>query len=248
MRHLATFLVCTIVVGVSALAGAQDEHRQILRDKFQNGLEEIVGAYEGVAGIHIIDLTDGSRFAVSDELVFPQASAIKVPILLELFRRAEAEPGLLSKRIEMTDKVRTAGLLADPERLTDLRRLQTSAQLHFRLPQLRDDLFRAVLLSGHPASCFLRPNSNARTGSVSGGKVRLASLACSSTRARRLSPASRSTHTRDRRALRFSVRRPSRAPTPSDTDPPWIGVERTRGLYGPTSFLERIRKIRCAAR
>ena len=109
MRHLATFLVCTIVVGVSALAGAQDEHRQILRDKFQNGLEEIVGAYEGVAGIHIIDLTDGSRFAVSDELVFPQASAIKVPILLELFRRAEAEPGLLSKRIEMTDKVRTAG-------------------------------------------------------------------------------------------------------------------------------------------
>ena len=109
MRHLASFMLLTFVVGVSALAGAQDEHRQTLRDKFQNGLEEIVGAYEGVAGIHIIDLTDGSRFAVSDELVFPQASAIKVPILLELFRRAEAEPGLLSKRIEMTDKVRTAG-------------------------------------------------------------------------------------------------------------------------------------------
>ena len=109
MRHLATFTVFTFVVWVSALAGAQDEHRQILRDKFQSGLEEITGAYEGVAGLHIIDLTDGSRFAVSDELVFPQASAIKVPILLELFRRAEAEPGLLSKRIEMTDKVRTAG-------------------------------------------------------------------------------------------------------------------------------------------
>ena len=98
MRYLATFMVFTFVIGVSAPARAQDEHRQILRDKFQNGLEEIVEADEGVAGIHIIALTDGSRFAVSDDLVFPQASAIKVPILLELFRRAEAEPALGQER------------------------------------------------------------------------------------------------------------------------------------------------------
>ena len=57
----------------------------------------------------MLDLSTGERFAVRDDLVFPQASAIKVPILLELFRRAESEPGLLSKRIEMTDAVRTAG-------------------------------------------------------------------------------------------------------------------------------------------
>ena len=62
-------------------------------------------------------------------------------------------------------------LLADPERLTDLRRPQASAELHFRVPKLRDDLFRGIPLPGHPASCLLRPNSNARAGSVSGGKV-----------------------------------------------------------------------------
>lgn len=88
---------------------AQEAHRQILRDHFQSRLESMVAAYEGVGGLHIVDLTDGTRFTVRDDLVFPQASAIKVPILLELFRRAEQEPGLLERRVEMTDAVRTGG-------------------------------------------------------------------------------------------------------------------------------------------
>ena len=46
---------------------------------------------------------------MNDELLFPQASAIKIPILLELFRRAGEEPGLLRRRIDMTDEVRTGG-------------------------------------------------------------------------------------------------------------------------------------------
>jgi len=88
---------------------AQEEHLGILRDKLQSELAAIVDDYEGVAGIHVLDLTTGDRFAIRDELIFPQASAIKVPILLELFRRAEEDPGILRRRIEMTDEVRTAG-------------------------------------------------------------------------------------------------------------------------------------------
>src|SRR5690606_23519094 len=37
------------------------------------------------------------------------SSDLKVPILLELFRRAEEEPGLLRRRVELTDEVRTGG-------------------------------------------------------------------------------------------------------------------------------------------
>ncbi len=88
---------------------AQDAHRDILRAQFQDRLETLVEAYEGVAGVHVVDLTDGTRFAVRDDLVFPQASSIKIPILLELFRRAEEEPGLLERRVEMTDEIRTGG-------------------------------------------------------------------------------------------------------------------------------------------
>ncbi|MFQ5538216.1 MAG: serine hydrolase [Gemmatimonadota bacterium] len=92
-----------------APAAAQAEHRAILDAKFQAELETLARDFDGVAGIHVVDLTDGSRFAVHDDLVFPQASAIKVPILLELFRRADAEPGLLRKRVVMNDAIRTGG-------------------------------------------------------------------------------------------------------------------------------------------
>ena len=57
----------------------------------------------------MLDLTTGDRFSAHDELLFPQASSIKIPILLELFRRAETDAGILSKRVEMNDKVRTGG-------------------------------------------------------------------------------------------------------------------------------------------
>ena len=94
---------------IAADSFAQETHLDILRGKFQMQLEEIVDSYEGVAGVHVLDLTTGDRFAANDELLFPQASAIKVPILLEFFRRAETDAGILSKRVEMNDKVRTGG-------------------------------------------------------------------------------------------------------------------------------------------
>ena len=109
---------CRVALGLAASAlvfslaspvSAQEEHLALLRGKLQTKLEGIVDGYEGVAGAHIIDLTSGDRFRVNDELLFPQASAIKIPILLELFRRAGEEPGLLRRRIDMTDEVRTGG-------------------------------------------------------------------------------------------------------------------------------------------
>jgi len=109
MRRLSITLIIAILWAPAAGVGAQVEHLAILRDKLQAELATIVDAYEGVAGLHVVDLTNGDRFAIHDELVFPQASAIKVPILIELFRRAEADPGILRRRVEMTDEVRTAG-------------------------------------------------------------------------------------------------------------------------------------------
>lgn len=94
---------------IAADSFAQETHLDILRGKFRMQLEEIVESYEGVAGVHVLDLTTGDRFAANDELVFPQASAIKIPILLEFFRRAETDAVILSKRVEMNDEVRTGG-------------------------------------------------------------------------------------------------------------------------------------------
>lgn len=105
---VALVLIAPVAPGAHALY-AQEEHLALLREKLQDELSSIVDGYEGVAGVHVLDLTSGDRFAVRDHLVFPQASAIKVPILLELFRRAETEPGILRRRVDMTDQVRTGG-------------------------------------------------------------------------------------------------------------------------------------------
>jgi len=105
----AVLVAVALLLGIGTPVAAQAEHREILRGKLQAELERIVDEYEGVAGLHIYDFTSGDRFAVRDDFVFPQASAIKIPILIELFRRAEDDPGLLRKRIELTDEVRTGG-------------------------------------------------------------------------------------------------------------------------------------------
>lgn len=102
----------TVLLLLLAIAGntyAQEAHREIIRTRLQTDLQTVVDDYEGAAGLHIVDLTSGDRWAIRDDLQFPQASAIKVPILLELFRRAGSDPELLGKRIEMNDEVRTLG-------------------------------------------------------------------------------------------------------------------------------------------
>ena len=88
---------------------AVDEADPLVYDAAPRSARRGVDEYEGVAGVHLVDLTSGDRFGVNDELLFPQASTIKVPMLLELFRRAESEPGLLRRRVDVTDEVRTGG-------------------------------------------------------------------------------------------------------------------------------------------
>jgi beta-lactamase class A len=107
-RFAALLLGAMTLLSVTSLR-AQEEHLAILQDKLQSGLAQIVDEYDGVAGLHVVDLTTGDRFAIRDEIVFPQASAIKIPILIELFRRAEADPGILGRRVELTDAVRAGG-------------------------------------------------------------------------------------------------------------------------------------------
>jgi beta-lactamase class A len=109
MRTRLPVLALVALLSSQGLAHAQEEHREILRQKFQEELESIAWGYDGVAGIHVMDLVDGDVFDVGGDMVFPQASAIKIPILLELFRRAEHDPDILTRRVELTDEVRTEG-------------------------------------------------------------------------------------------------------------------------------------------
>lgn len=82
---------------------------RLLAERFRRQLDSVAAAAPGIVGVAVQDLTTGERFAVADSLVFPQASAIKIAILLELMRQAERGTVSLGERIELTAAQQVGG-------------------------------------------------------------------------------------------------------------------------------------------
>lgn len=61
----------------------------LLFGKLHVRLEEASARYEGVMGVAVKDLTTGEAILINGDEVFPVASTIKVPILVEFYRRVE---------------------------------------------------------------------------------------------------------------------------------------------------------------
>jgi len=62
----------------------------LLREKTQRTIEDIAEDYPAVIGLHSTSLSDPeNRLSLNADEVFPTASIIKVPVLLEFYRQAE---------------------------------------------------------------------------------------------------------------------------------------------------------------
>ncbi len=87
---------------------------QVIRKKTEARLNQIAEGSRGALGFFAQDLTSGEHFVLNENLPFPQASAIKIPILMEVFKQAAAGRFHLSdaRRIEKRDQVGGTGLLA----------------------------------------------------------------------------------------------------------------------------------------
>jgi beta-lactamase class A len=110
MRTRQAIALGTVVLSlVPTRAPAQAPHREILRSKLEKELRQISDSFAGAMSIQFVDLTDGTRVGVNEQLVFPQGSSIKIPILVELFRQAESRPAILRERQRVTPATRTAG-------------------------------------------------------------------------------------------------------------------------------------------
>jgi len=101
------FLMNTVV--------AQPANVSVLKAKTQTALDEIVRRSRGVMGYCVLDLTDGTRFAHNESLVFPQASAIKIAILMEVYKQANEGRFKLTdlRTIRKEDKVGGSGILVN---------------------------------------------------------------------------------------------------------------------------------------
>jgi beta-lactamase class A len=94
-------------------SGAQPAQRAILATKLRTELHRIADETKGVVGAQVIDLTTGERIGVNDTLTFPQGSAIKIPLLIELYRQDATGVLKLSTRVpvRLADRTGGSGLL-----------------------------------------------------------------------------------------------------------------------------------------
>ena len=92
---------------------AQPAQRAILAAKLRTELRQIADETTGVVGAQVIDLATGERIGVNDTLTFPQGSAIKIPLLIELYRQDETGALKLSTRVpvRLADRTGGSGLL-----------------------------------------------------------------------------------------------------------------------------------------
>jgi beta-lactamase class A len=102
--RLATVFFFAFAVSSCIFAQQQDAANSLqaaLRAKLTSDLNRTAASYDGVMGIFVKDLTSGDTFAVNADTVFPQASSIKIPILVELMRQAQAGKLNLAERVEI---------------------------------------------------------------------------------------------------------------------------------------------------
>jgi beta-lactamase class A len=91
------------------LAFAQPENLQLVRAKTEARLQEIAGGVRGAMGLAVIDLKSGERFGLHENMLFPQGSAIKIPILMEVFKQAQAGKFKLSDLRTVGKNYQTGG-------------------------------------------------------------------------------------------------------------------------------------------
>src|SRR6266853_1667520 len=87
------------------------EKREVLWMKLEQTVLDVDRWLDGVMGLAIVDLTDGRKYLLHENDVYPQASSIKICVLAELYRQAQ------QGKLKLTDlyTVNTADLVQDSD-------------------------------------------------------------------------------------------------------------------------------------
>ncbi len=92
---------------------AQPDRWKGIRSKTEIKLNEIANSTRGIVGVVALDLKSGEQFSINGDMQLPQGSAIKIPILMEVFKQAhEGKIKLTDMRwVDKADKVGGSGIL-----------------------------------------------------------------------------------------------------------------------------------------
>src|SRR3990172_10561784 len=107
---------------LALVAEPSSDPRQLLRARFETEVTEIASRVDGVVGVTILDPATGDRISLQGGTVFTQASAIKLPVLVELMRQVEAGEQNLEEMVTLaaSDIVPGSGGLRSEEHTSEL--------------------------------------------------------------------------------------------------------------------------------
>jgi len=115
-RTLVSSILLLATICLAAFSAAQtppppSEKQQVLWMKLEKSILDVDRNLDGVMGVAIVDLTDGHRYLLHANDVFPQASSIKICVLTELYRQAQ------QGKLKLTDvyTVNAADLVQDSD-------------------------------------------------------------------------------------------------------------------------------------
>jgi beta-lactamase class A len=115
-RRIAALLTlaCLCLAGAASAQTSPPpptEKQQVLWMKLEKSILDVDRTLDGVMGVAIVDLTDGHKYLLHANDVFPQASSIKICILAELYRQAQ------QGKLKLTDlyTVNAADLVQDSD-------------------------------------------------------------------------------------------------------------------------------------
>lgn len=87
-------IICFCLIGLSVFS--QESVKNILKKKTETELQKIVNSSPGLTGFMAVSLKTGETIGINSDLVFAQASAIKIPILMEVYKQAHEKKFSLS--------------------------------------------------------------------------------------------------------------------------------------------------------
>ena len=78
-----------------------DPRASELRSRLGRELNHLAAEFDGVMSLAAVDLAGGDTLAINGDLLMPQASSIKIAVLLEVLRQAQAGKLHLEERVEI---------------------------------------------------------------------------------------------------------------------------------------------------
>lgn len=112
MRNFVSIAVLILLI---SSAMSQPENLEVLHKKTFEKIKFIADTSNGVIGVAVKNFATGETFFINENFVFPQGSAIKIPILIEVLKQAgEGKFRLTDKiKIEKRQQVGGSGVLKE---------------------------------------------------------------------------------------------------------------------------------------